>query len=566
MAPKVFISYSHDSVEHARRVLGLAERLRKDGVDAKLDQYVAGTPPEGWPRWTENQLEWADFVLLVCTETYYRRFRGHEQPEKGRGVDWEGALVTNEVYDDRSLTKKFVPTLFSSNEAKFIPRPLRGHTHYVLDTEDNYSELLAFLAGRAGVLPSPVGPMREVSHVQVEPLRFESSKEQGRSMGKLHGVPELPPHYLPRDEVLAGLKQRLLDGDASVAITAEGQALGVHGMGGIGKTVVTAALAHDSEVRQAFPDGIYWLTIGQNPDLLLLQGQLLRRLNASEQAVTTQQEGKDALRGVFEGRRALLILDDVWTVDDADAFAVTMSPTRLLITTRNNEVLVGLGAEEHRVGVLSLPDARRILAGWVGEENLENLPLEATEVAKECGYLPLALAMIGAMIRSKSSSGATSTSVAWKDALTRLRRADLGAIKKAFPNYPYPDLLRAIDLSIEGLESADRERYLDLAAFPEDQPIPEEPLHMLWNLDDVDTRDCMTRLVVRSLATWATDGTILILHDLQRALIHKRREKDLPGLHLRLVEGWDALPKLPDTHAWRWIAYLVAKMICEGSY
>jgi hypothetical protein len=198
MAPKVFISYSHDSVEHARRVLGLAERLRKDGVDAKLDQYVAGTPPEGWPRWTENQLEWADFVLLVCTETYCRRFRGHEQAEKGRGVDWEGALVTNEVYDDRSLTKKFVPTLFSSNEAKFIPRPLRGHTHYVLDTEDNYSELLAFLAGRAGVLPSPVGPMREISRVQVEPLRFESSKEQGRSMGKLHGVPESPPHYLPR--------------------------------------------------------------------------------------------------------------------------------------------------------------------------------------------------------------------------------------------------------------------------------------------------------------------------------------------------------------------------------
>jgi hypothetical protein len=28
----VFISYSHDSVEHRERVLALSERLRKDGI------------------------------------------------------------------------------------------------------------------------------------------------------------------------------------------------------------------------------------------------------------------------------------------------------------------------------------------------------------------------------------------------------------------------------------------------------------------------------------------------------------------------------------------------------
>ena len=54
-------------------------------------------------------------------------------------------------------------------------------------------------------------------------------------------------------------------------------------------------------------------------------------------------------------------------------------------------------------------------------------------------------------------------------------------------------------------------------------------------------------------------GQALNLHDLQRDLIHKRREKDLPGLHLRLVEAWNALPKLPDAYAWRWIAYHMVK-------
>ena len=45
-APRVFISYSHDSEEHAVRVLALADRLRSEGIEAILDQYEM-SPPEG---------------------------------------------------------------------------------------------------------------------------------------------------------------------------------------------------------------------------------------------------------------------------------------------------------------------------------------------------------------------------------------------------------------------------------------------------------------------------------------------------------------------------------------
>jgi len=368
-------------------------------------------------------------------------------------------------------------------------------------------------------------------------------------MGKLHGVPDLPPHYLPREADLTGLKQKLLSGDANVAITGQSSAMGIQGMGGIGKTVLASALAHDSEMRQAFSDGIYWLTIGQKPNLLDLQNQLLSQLTGSKQALTTEQEAKDALRKAFEGRRVTVMLDDVWTFDDAEALSVTASTARLLLTTRNQDVLVGIGAEEHRVDVLLPSDALKMLAGWVGEKSADKLPPEAAEVVRECGYLPLALAMIGAMIRLRPT--------AWKDALNRLHRADLGAIKRAFPGYPYPDLLRAIEVSVDALEPVDQERYLDLAVLSEHQPIPEGPLAILWKLDETDTRDCMTRLVARSLGTRSVvEGCeTLILHDLQRDLIRKQREKILPGLHLRLVKAWDALAKLPDPYAWRWIAY-----------
>jgi SEFIR domain len=108
---QVFISYSHDSPQHARRVLALAERLCQDGVDAQLDQYVAGTPPRGWPRWMEDQLDSAQFVLVVCTETYHRRFLGREEPNKGKGADWEGSYITWSCIMPESDTSKFVPVL-----------------------------------------------------------------------------------------------------------------------------------------------------------------------------------------------------------------------------------------------------------------------------------------------------------------------------------------------------------------------------------------------------------------------------------------------------------------------
>ena len=77
-------------------------------------------------------------------------------------------------------------------------------------------------------------------------------------------------------------------------------------MGGIGKTVLAAALAHDSELRQAFPDGIYWLTVGQKPNLLDLQNKLLRQMTWPKQALTTEEEAKDALRDALESHRSIL--------------------------------------------------------------------------------------------------------------------------------------------------------------------------------------------------------------------------------------------------------------------
>jgi hypothetical protein len=84
-AHQAFVSYSHDSQLHQQAVLGLTDRLRNHGVDAWLDQYEIA-PPEGWPRWMIQQIEQARFVLLVCTENYYKRVSGTDSaPEQRPG-------------------------------------------------------------------------------------------------------------------------------------------------------------------------------------------------------------------------------------------------------------------------------------------------------------------------------------------------------------------------------------------------------------------------------------------------------------------------------------------------
>lgn len=246
--PRVFISYSHDSSEHARRVLALSERLRQDGIDVQLDQYINGTPPGGWARWMLDELDNADFVLLVCTETYYRRFRGHEQPGKGKGADWEGALITQDLYDTRSQTVKVVPILFNADDEQRIPEPLRSVTHYTLNSEAAYDSLYDFLLGQAGVEPGALGDLRRKERKRAEPLTFPAGlasdgpkiiEVQGRPVASTSPQKIAPSRLRHSAERLIGREAELARLDAAWADPAT-HILTIVAFGGVGKTSLVA--------------------------------------------------------------------------------------------------------------------------------------------------------------------------------------------------------------------------------------------------------------------------------------------------------------------------------------
>jgi hypothetical protein len=184
MSTKTFISYSHDTEQHSQRVLALANQLRAQGVDAEIDQYET-RPPQGWPRWCEEQLrpENSELVLVICTETYLKRIEGRVPANEGRGVFWEGDVIYNYIYDQKNKGR-FLPVVFDRKDEEFIPIPLRSATHYQLTAFDlsdsGYEALYRELTHQPAVQKPPLGQVvnlrrgdisfyRSVSDTQVLP-------------------------------------------------------------------------------------------------------------------------------------------------------------------------------------------------------------------------------------------------------------------------------------------------------------------------------------------------------------------------------------------------------------
>jgi len=163
-APKVFISYSHDSTEHQDRVLELSNRLINEGIHCNIDQYVP-FPPEGWPFWMQQQIEEADFVLMICTPTYYQRVMRREQTGKGLGVLWEATIIYNCLYDAGVSNDKFIPILFPECSISDIPPPIKGASHFRPTTEAGYEALYRLLTKQ------PLTPRPKTGQLRILPPR-----------------------------------------------------------------------------------------------------------------------------------------------------------------------------------------------------------------------------------------------------------------------------------------------------------------------------------------------------------------------------------------------------------
>jgi hypothetical protein len=129
---KVLISYAHENDEHRRRVALFAELLTEAGIDVLIDQIAAGERQD-WASWTLARIGEAERVLIIASPEYRRRFEGTGPPDVGRGVQFEGLLIRDEIYRDHRLgLKKFIPVLLDRARREDIPKVLLPYagTHY----------------------------------------------------------------------------------------------------------------------------------------------------------------------------------------------------------------------------------------------------------------------------------------------------------------------------------------------------------------------------------------------------------------------------------------------------
>lgn len=215
---RVFISYSHDSLEHRANILDLTQELRRAGIDAQIDQFIESSPPLSWPLWMNEQIDQSNFVLVVVTETYATRFMNREQPGRGLGVRWEGNIITSELYYASDDRVKFIPVVVRAKDSTHIPTPLRLTTWYDIGiaSNRNLKPLLRHLLNQPAVVAEPIGPVLDLESSEssevTDPSQQAVEAAMARALGRDRdgGVAELEKLLdSPSNEVAAAAAYNL---------------------------------------------------------------------------------------------------------------------------------------------------------------------------------------------------------------------------------------------------------------------------------------------------------------------------------------------------------------------
>jgi len=504
----VFIAYTSENKPEVKR---LSRALESAGIKTYWDDQLL--PGDTWKETIADKINGSSAFIFCMSKELERREKCVIYRELNHAID-----VSLDIPPDKTF---IIPVRFSDcNPPKAALDSLRKlkDIHYIDLFPSN-----SFQDG--------IHKLKQAINKTI-PYSIISASEEYSHRARLFNVPNLSRYHMKRSEYMDEIKENLLYGHTHIGIAGQSSDVGIQGMGGIGKSETAAAIAWDHDIQEMFPDGIVWIIVGQKPDMTTLQQEVAGYFEDYPPDFQHPNQGRNYLSKLFIDKKVLLILDDVWKVSQGNAFNVTGEDGMMLITSRLINVLDGLEATTHQLDLLSSENALEMLREYSHISKTNPLPLEAEEIVKECGYLPLAIAMIGSMVRHKPLNR-------WTYALNRLRNADIDKINRDHPTYLYPDLLKAMDVSVTALDPTIRNRYLDMAVFPEDWAIPEKVFETYWanvELDENPYYEIIDIFVDSSLA-FRDSLNRIVLHDLQYDYLRKKA-LDLPNLHKRIVDAY----------------------------
>ncbi|XP_057781305.1 probable disease resistance protein At1g58602 isoform X2 [Salvia miltiorrhiza] len=254
--------------------------------------------------------------------------------------------------------------------------------------------------------------------------------------------------------------------------------ISVWGMGGSGKTTIAKKLYNENSTSF---DLCAWVCISQqcqsfqpvwNDVLMQLQHQNTKDGSKIREDVTSLSEWelKERLCKIQREKRCLIVFDDLWKVSDWDdfkhPFLVQDLQSKILITTREREV-AEIGCPV-KLGFLKEEDALELLKKkafahanipeFALEENFEKI---GKEMVHKCGYLPLAICLLGGVLRNKNSM------MEWelvKEIIYRDEKEIDGVLNLSYESLPY--YLKPC--------------FLYMGIFQEDETIYPKDLFRMW--------------------------------------------------------------------------------------
>lgn len=111
---KLFISYSHDSVEHERWVEQIANLIEEYEIDVILDKWHLGLG-EDLSLFMEKSIKNADRVLVICTDEYIKRSNNVVG-----GVGYEKGIMAAHLISNQK-SNKFIPVVKDVKNRKKLP-------------------------------------------------------------------------------------------------------------------------------------------------------------------------------------------------------------------------------------------------------------------------------------------------------------------------------------------------------------------------------------------------------------------------------------------------------------
>ena len=405
------------------------------------------------------------------------------------------------------------------------------------------------LAGALGL----DGPARE-QFVAAARGRAPASEALAAAAGEA-GSAAAASRTLPRDIATftgrAGELERLTAGLAD-AVPAGGVVgiCAIGGMAGIGKTTLAVHAAHQLAGR--FPDGQIFLplhghTPGQRPvDPADALASLLLAAGISAQAIPAGLDARAGLwRDFLAGKKILLVLDDAAGHAQVSPLLPGTAGSLVLITSRRR-----LAALED-AAVLSLDtlppgEAAVLLARLSGRPDLGPANAGVGQITRLCGYLPLAIGMLGRQLAHHP---------AWTPASLA---ADLAAAGGRLELMAAENLsvAAAFDLSYRDLTAGQRRLFRRLGLHPG----PDIDAYAAAALDDTGlaaARRGLEALYGQHLITEPARGRYR-LHDLLREHARALAAADDPAAReaatSRLLDYYLHTARAADQHMLSWFA------------